>query len=199
MSTPKAERTRNSILESARRLIEGNPLQWTMEDVAAAAGVTRMTVYRYFPSRTDLLIETVRHVDEVEGAEKRFAEVLKSASGIEAIEAWTRVWIDYIPHIAPMAKALLSARNHDEAAARAWEDRMAALRRTSLHICKWLESDGTLAEHLSIDSGADLMWAIGSVQVWDALTNERRWPARKVQQHLSSTLTRALTSPNENS
>lgn len=194
MSTPKAERTRRTILSSARRLIEANPHQWTMEDVAANAGVTRMTVYRYFPSRTDLLIETVRHVDQVEGAERRFAEVPQSASGVEALETWTRIWIEYIPHIAPMAKALLSARNHDEAAARAWDDRMAALRHGPINICKWLKKDGTLAEHLSVETGADLMWVIASVQVWDALTNDRHWSAQRVQRQLSLTLQRALTS-----
>jgi AcrR family transcriptional regulator len=194
MSTPKAERTRKTILSSARRLIEADPHRWTMEDVAENARVTRMTVYRYFPSRTDLLIETVRHVDQVEGAESRFAKVPESASGVEALETWTRIWIEYVPHIAPMAKALLSARSHDQAAARAWADRMAALRHGPINICKWLKSDGTLADHLSIETGADLMWAIASVQTWDALTNDRHWSAQKVHQQLSLTLKRALTS-----
>lgn len=192
MSTPKAERTRKSILGSARRLIEENPHGWTMDDVATDAGVTRMTVYRYYPSRTDLLIETVRHVDEVEGAASRFAPVPESASGSDALDTWTRIWIDYIPQIAPMAMALLSSRNHDVAATEAWNDRMTALRNGPVQICRWLKREGTLAGHLDVETGADLMWAIASVQVWDALRNDRGWPADKMRRQLSLTLKRVL-------
>lgn len=195
MSTPKSERTRNSILRSARRLIEQTRSQdWTMEHVAEDAGVTRMTVYRYFPSRTELLIQTVRHIDEVEGSATRFEQVRQSTSGIEALDAWSRIWASYIPQIAPVAEALLSARNDDEAAAKAWEDRMTALRRGPLHIAGLLDDDGTLAEELTVETAADLMWAVASVQVWDALTNDRGWSPAKYEKHLSRTLRKTLTS-----
>lgn len=194
MSTPKAEQTRTAILQSARRLIEqGRSDDWTMEQVAKDAGVTRMTVYRYFSSRTELLIQTVRYIDEAEGSASRFEAVHQSTSGIEALDTWTQVWASYIPHIAPAAKALLTARHDDEAAAKAWEDRMTALRNGPLHIAGLLDKDGTLAEGLSVETAADLMWAIASVQLWDALTNERGWSSAKYHTHLRRSLRRTLT------
>ena len=194
MSTPKSERTRGSILRSARKLLEqAGSGDWTMEDVAEEAGVTRMTVYRYFPSRTELLMQTVRHIDEVEGSASRFEEVYQSESGIEALVAWARAWSDYIPHIAPAAQALLLARDEDESAAKAWEDRMAALRKGPLHIAELLDRDGALAEDLTVDGAADLAWAIASVQVWVALRKDRGWSAANYRKHLERTLRRALT------
>lgn len=164
-----------------------------MEEIADAAGVTRMTVYRYFASRTDLLVETARHVDIVEGAARRFVEACQGPSGVDAIDSWTRVWTGYLPHIAPMARALLSARGDDTAADAAWRDRMTSLWHGPHLIAERLAAEGVLAAHLTVDAAADLMWAIASVQVWDALTNERGWSPATYQQHLSETLHRTLT------
>ncbi|MGR6999045.1 helix-turn-helix domain-containing protein [Yinghuangia aomiensis] len=45
-----AQRSIDAILDAARRLL-GDRLDVGMEDIAAAAGVTRQTVYAHFPSR----------------------------------------------------------------------------------------------------------------------------------------------------
>ncbi len=198
MSTTQTERTRAAILGSARRLIEADPHGWTMEAVADAAGMTRMTVYRYFPSRSELVVATARHVDLVEGAADRFARACGAGSGVAALRAWVRVWTDYLPHIAPLARALLSARADDEAAARAWEDRMADLRRGPRLIVEQLDGEGALSDHLPVEAAADLMWAIASVQVWDALTRERGWTSEQYERHLADALERALTGSRRN-
>jgi AcrR family transcriptional regulator len=194
MSTTKSERTRNAILQATRELLEQGRLdKWTMGDIAENAGVTRMTVYRYFPTRADLLIGAVRYIDETEQVSKRFEAAKLSASGLEALDTWAKIWADYLPRIAPVARALLAARHHDEAAAKAWDDRMTSLRQGGpLHIAKWLKAEGKLADHLTVNDAADLIWAIASVQVWDALTGIRGWAPAKYQRHLSQTLTRAV-------
>lgn len=70
---------------------------------------------------------------------------------------------------------------------------MAALRKGPAHITKRLHNDGSLADQLDIETATDLMWAIASVQVWDALTGERGWSSAKYQHQLSQTLLRTLT------
>ena len=47
-------RTRNRIIEASRHLLEQSPTTPT-SDIAAAAGVSRSTVYRHFADRADLI------------------------------------------------------------------------------------------------------------------------------------------------
>lgn len=54
------ERVSAAILQAAARLLGVSGDQASMNDVAAAAGVARATVYRYFPSRQALLDELAR-------------------------------------------------------------------------------------------------------------------------------------------
>ena len=58
----RQERTRAGIVDAARELVAAGGLgAASMAEVAAAAGVGVGTVYRYFPSKTDLLSELVSH------------------------------------------------------------------------------------------------------------------------------------------
>jgi TetR/AcrR family transcriptional regulator, mexCD-oprJ operon repressor len=54
------ERVAAAILEAAARVLLVRGEQASMTDVAAAAGVARATVYRYFPNRPSLLDELAR-------------------------------------------------------------------------------------------------------------------------------------------
>lgn len=55
-----AERTRVRIVEASRRLLEQSPTA-PVADVAAAAGVSRSTLYRHFPDRESLLRAAQAH------------------------------------------------------------------------------------------------------------------------------------------
>lgn len=193
MSTPTSDTTRRAILDAARTLLEDHgPQQWTMEDVAQRARVTRMTVYRHFTSRSQLLLATVRQVDEDEGSAARFTVLTRCTSALEALESWVAVWTDYLPRIHPVARALLAARTTDADAAQAWTDRATTLRRSTRRVTQWLHDDGMLAPHLTVDTATDLMWALASVQVWEALTEERHWSAERYRRELTTALERIL-------
>ena len=191
--TRRAELTRRRILDATRELLESRGgASWSMDEVAARADLTRMTVYRYFPSRTKLLLATVRHVDTEEDARGRFAVVHHCRSGAEALDRWVEVWVNYVPRIHRLAQALLVARASDQAAAAAWRDRTEFLRDGCKRIVAWLRKDGMLASELDVETGADLMWVLVSVQVWDALTQERSWTPERYGAHLRLLLRAAL-------
>jgi len=76
MSKPAAidERTRAKILDAGFSSIERFGLgKTTMSDVARAAGLARQTLYRYFPSKHDLIAALVLREDEKLIAEVRAA------------------------------------------------------------------------------------------------------------------------------
>src|SRR3954453_7231857 len=54
------QRVAEAILDGAARIFAFHGEQASMNDVAAAAGVARATVYRYFPNREALLDELAR-------------------------------------------------------------------------------------------------------------------------------------------
>ena len=64
-----------------------------MNDVAAAAGVARGTLYRYFPTR-DALIERLREVVVEDAAERLQASRVDEVEPLEAIERTIRVFVE---------------------------------------------------------------------------------------------------------
>jgi TetR/AcrR family transcriptional regulator, mexCD-oprJ operon repressor len=59
-SHPLQQRVAAAIVDAAARVLAARGEQASMQDVAAAAGVGRATVYRYFPSRQALLDDLAR-------------------------------------------------------------------------------------------------------------------------------------------
>ena len=74
------ERVAAAILEAAARVLAVGGEQASMNDVAAAAGVARATLYRYFPSRQALLDELARVAAAEAGARLASARVEEVAA-----------------------------------------------------------------------------------------------------------------------
>lgn len=170
-------RTRTRILEATWRLMEerrGRDVR--MRDIADAAGISRQAVYDHFGSRTKLLVETTHYVDEERGLRERRQRFQSATGGVERLEAYVEFWGNYIPEVYGMAKALLEARETEEAAAAAWDDRMGAVRESCHLTIEALHRDGILASGWSLEEAVDLMWTMLSVRNWEQLTIECGWP-----------------------
>ena len=87
------ERVAAAILEAAARVLATGGEQASMNDVAAAAGVARATLYRYFPSRQALLDELARVAAEEAGARLASARVGELAAE-EAVRRAVRALIE---------------------------------------------------------------------------------------------------------
>ena len=103
-----ADDARQRIIESAMRSVdEGDPSQFTLSDVAADLGVTRQTVYRYFPS-TDALIAAVGLVAMrgfVDDLTEHLAGVVDPAEWVVEALACTIEWIPARRHLTLMLTA----------------------------------------------------------------------------------------------
>jgi AcrR family transcriptional regulator len=147
-----------------------------MRDVADAAGVSRQAVYDHFGSRADLMVATARYGDEVRGLDERLGRYRAVKSGVERLEAFIEFWGNYIPEIHGIARALLAARETDEAVAAAWDDRMRVVQEACHDIVGRLEREGMLTLGWSLDEAGEMLWSLLSIGNWENLTLERGWP-----------------------
>lgn len=150
-----------------------------MRDVADAAGVSRQAVYDHFGSRAELMVATARYGDEVRGLDERLRRYRAATGGVERLEAFVEFWGNYVPEIYGIARALLAARETDEAVAAAWDDRMGVVHEACRNIVERLHRDGTLVPGWSIEEAADLLWTMLSISNWASLTLERGWPTSR--------------------
>lgn len=188
--------THRRILEETRRLMEerhGRGVR--VEDIAAAAGVSRQAVYLHFGSRSGLLVATARYLDDVLGLNQRLQPFWGARTGIERLEQFVDFWASYIPDIYGLAKTLMSVRETDKAAKAAWDDRMGAVYQGCQMVVKHLADDGLL--EWPPKEAADFMFATLSIPTWENLTMERGWSRQQylayVKLALKSTLTRERT------
>src|SRR5215210_8561977 len=186
-------KTRTRILESTWRLmVERNGRGVRMSDVAGAAGVARQAVYDHFGSRAELMVATARYGDEVRGLEERLVGYRAASGGVERLEAFVEFWGNYIPEIYGIARALLAARDTDEAVAAAWDDRMFVVQEACRDIVERLRRDGMLVAGWSKEEAGDLLWAMLSIGNWENLTLERGWPVDQYVEKMQELARRAF-------
>jgi AcrR family transcriptional regulator len=192
MSSDNPE-TRNRILEKTWRLMEKKHGQAvSIDDIAKAAKVSRQAVYLHFGSRADLLVATVRHVDEVLGFEQHLQKVITAGSGTGSLDALVEFWGNYIPEIQGLAKALLAVYDTDKDAAVAWDDRMAALQYGCRHTVECLQRDGALSLGWDPDEATNMMWALLSISIWENLTVLRGWSTAHYVQRMQEVMRRTF-------
>lgn len=173
--------TRTRILEAAREIVEQEGASAGMGRIADRAGVSRRAIYLHFESRGDLLLSLVEHVDETGNLSGRATRITQAADGLTALDEFVSLNAAYNPEIHLVARALERARDTDEAAASAWEDRMAGRRALCRWISRRLSSEGLLAHGVSVGTAADLIWSLTSIPLWRDLVVASGWSARRYE------------------
>ena len=164
------------MLATLRLLEASNGQGVRMSDIAKEASVSRQAVYIHFDTRANLLIAATKYLDELNDSDLNLAPSRLAESGVERLDAYIEAWGNYIPDIYAIAKALLVMRDHDEAAANAWNGRMQAMREGCQAAIEALDADNRLSPNLTTTEATDLLWTLLSVETWEHLTQQCHWP-----------------------
>jgi AcrR family transcriptional regulator len=188
--------TRSRILDTAWTLIRRHGSdQVTVAGIAEAAGVSRQLVYVHFANRAGLLVAMARHHDASSGFVERVAATRELPAG-EGLEALLRVWLDYLPGILPVARALEAAATTGDDGGSAWHDRMGDLWQAFRVAVQRVHQDGRLARGWTVATATDWVWARGHLATWQHLVEERGWsPADYTERTVRSILAEVLTPP----
>lgn len=162
LSDRRREQTRNEIADAAIELFLTQGFdETTMDEVAAAAGVSRRTAYRYFPAKEDLVFEHPRRWLE------RFSTILTNREPSESTRDLLRRSIIEVAEV---------IQEHDEPVLRAFSVLLATPSLTGRHgrsNAEWhLLCAATVAEDLGSAPEAQLQTAViagGLIGVTNAL------------------------------
>jgi AcrR family transcriptional regulator len=188
--------TRKRILAKTWQLMEkrqGRNVK--ISDIAHAAGVSRQAVYLHFRSRAELLVATVRYVDEVKNVDARLQGLVDAPDALRTLENYVDFWGNYIPEIYGLARALLAARETDPDAATAWDDRMKALHQGWRNVMECLVREDLLSPEWTPEHAADAAWAMTSVTVWENLAVERGWSTTEYVSRMKTVLKQVFVKP----
>jgi TetR/AcrR family transcriptional regulator, mexCD-oprJ operon repressor len=97
------ERVASAILDAAARVLVHDGAHASMADVAAAAGVARATVYRYFPNRQALL-EAVTEVGVREARSRLAAARIEAVSVDEGVRRAVRALVETGDYVIVLAR-----------------------------------------------------------------------------------------------
>ena len=188
----RSRETRATILDAAWRLLEEGGGSPTMSAVADAAGVSRRGLYLHFPSRGQLFVELLDHIDERLDLAASLRPVMEAPDAPAALDAWARHVATYHARIVEVVRAVDRARYEDGDADELWHRAMAGWYGACTSIATALADEGRLAEPWSATTAADLLWALMSVEVVDDLRTERGWTGEELTERLRLLLRRTL-------
>jgi AcrR family transcriptional regulator len=120
-----SDETRALVLEAAWNLMaEQRRLDAGMAEIAAAAGVSRQTLFLAFGNRAGVLVAMARHQDARGEHAQRMRQVAATGADRPALHAFIDVWLDYLPVVYPVAIQFETGSLSDADANAAWQDRI---------------------------------------------------------------------------
>ncbi|OXM53412.1 TetR family transcriptional regulator [Amycolatopsis thailandensis] len=172
-SQPRRARSGNQRDEAARLavlhaaddlLVEHGFAKLTIEAIARTAGVAKQTIYRWWPSKVEILLDTL-----IEDSEKRFA-VPSEKSTVDAIRGYFRGYARFVTRD-PAGKvllALIAEAQHNPETAKSLHDRYLGPRRELERdlLARGIEA-GEVSSALDLDATIDAV--VGPI-VYRALT-----------------------------
>jgi len=173
-----SEETRAAILEAAWELMaQQRRLDAGMTEIAAAAGVSRQTLFLAFGNRAGVLVAMARHQDTRSDHVQLMRQIAAAGSDAQALHAFVDAWLDYLPIVYPVAIQLEVGSLSDADANAAWQDRIFSqgVRLGLDRILGQMAATGELRGGHDASRLADLCLALLVPSAWRYLVVERGW------------------------
>lgn len=174
--------TGDRILDAAFSCAQKGP-DFTMADVARAAGLSRQGVYLHFPDRMTLLVALALRAKEEHPSPK----VEDAPSARAALNAMVARCAEIYPKVWPVVRAL--REDAMDQSPTGWRPVATGPR----ELAERFRHEGALAPHLSPAAAADLLSTLLSLSVWKELVLGRGWDSARYKSHISFLATRAVT------
>jgi AcrR family transcriptional regulator len=186
--------TRERILDAAWALLEERGTGVRIADVAARSGVSRQAVYLHFGDRGSLLVAVGDHIDVSFGRDRLREHVFGAPSGAEALRRWIQVMSWYNAKIDSVSRILELGSESDEALASVWKDRMTGRRGHVGRIADRIASEGELADGMTAEGAATLMFTVTLPGPWRVLTSVLGWTEERYANEIGRLLERVILS-----
>ncbi|MBX6354535.1 MAG: TetR/AcrR family transcriptional regulator [Micromonosporaceae bacterium] len=182
----RSRRTRAALLDAARHILEQEGFEaLTMTAVADRAGVTRRAAYMHFATRGELVAALFDHIAEAEGLTDSVRRVWQAPDSAAALDEWAAHLARYHPRLLAVDRALQRVWRHDPDAAahreRVVAERLANCRR----LARRLADEGRLRPPWTVATAADMLYALISSDVVEALLTDRNWSRRRLAEALA--------------
>ena len=166
-----ARRNEETLLEAAAEAFVASGVDVPMRDIAAKAGVGVGTIYRHFPTRSDLIVAVYRH--QVEAcAQAGPALLANSSTPHAALARWINLFVDFLVTKHGLAAALQSDAAAFETLHAYFLDRL-------VPVCAQLLDAAAAAGEILPDMDAyELMRGVGSLCV--GAGHDPRYNARRM-------------------
>ena len=162
-----ARRNYDKLIVAGREAFTESDSAASLEDIARRAGVGIGTLYRHFPTRTDL-IETV-YVEEVE-ALCRSADDLSDAPPWDALVGWLHRFIGYVATKHALAEELFAVADRDS---EVFKSCRGAFYAAGEPLLQRAQEAGAVRPDVSIDDVVKMVGGIAKIQGTDPATVDR--------------------------
>jgi AcrR family transcriptional regulator len=162
-----ARRNYEKLVAAAREAFTERDRSASLEDIARRAGVGIGTLYRHFPTRTDL-IEAV-YVEEVE-ALCRSADDLRDGPPWDALVGWLHRFIGYVATKHALAEELFAVADRDS---EIFKTCRVAFYGAGEPLLRRAQEAGDVRPDVSIDDVVKMVGGIAKIQGADPATVER--------------------------
>jgi AcrR family transcriptional regulator len=199
----RAEATRLAIVAAAGRLFaERGYAATSMEEIAAAAGVGRATVFTAVGGKTELLTEAYRlavrgpaNANTPLGQQARSRRISAGADAHKLLAGYAGVMVEVGRRLAPLYEAVRAAAHADPEARELWQLITEERRTAATGIVRRLAERKALLHDLDRQSASDILWVLNDPALYQLLVTQRRWTQRRFRSWLTHSMQTQLLEP----